>query len=86
MDKLILVKPKPVERNESTVIRIDGEASKLLDDFAEASGLSKYKICSEMIKFASKHLEIQDEDEAQAQKGGQQNGNSSHGDREVRIR
>lgn len=86
MEKLILVKPKPVERNGSTVIRIDGEASKLLDDFAEASGLSKYKICSEMIKFASKHLEIQDEGEAETQKGEEQNGDSSNGDREIRIR
>ncbi|MCI7302952.1 MAG: hypothetical protein MR704_14660 [Clostridia bacterium] len=81
MDKLILVKPKPVERNGSTAIRIDGRASKLLDDFAEASGLSKYRICSEMIKFASKHLEIQDEEEPKEQKGEEQNGDSSHGDR-----
>lgn len=63
MEQLVLTKEIKKERSRSTVIRIDGEAAEILADLANASGVSKYKICSELIKTFTKYVEIVEEEE-----------------------
>ena len=56
MDKFILnVEHKA---SESEIIRIDGEAARLLYDLMGRSGASKKHIVSEMIKFCHPRTEI----------------------------
>lgn len=62
MEQLILKKKPRQEVRSSTVIKVDQEAANILEDFAVMSAYSKYKIASEMIKFAAKYTEIIEEE------------------------
>lgn len=61
MTDRLVIHNTPKEKTKprtSTVIRISGPASEVLEGFAERSNLTKYELASRMILFASERLEI----------------------------
>lgn len=64
MEKLIYRKASFKQAKGSIVIKIDKEAAAIIEAFATETQLSKTRIASDMIKFASEYTEvIEDEEE-----------------------
>ena len=58
-DKLVFTVYKPNAADKrGNVIRIDGEATVVLDELQRETGLSIRTLASKMIKYAAEHVEV----------------------------
>lgn len=63
MERLIYKRAAFKQAKGSVVIKIDKEAADIIEAFAAETLLSKSRIASDMIKFASEYTEVIDEEE-----------------------
>ena len=66
----LLIKRKYPERKPCNVVKINNEASRILTQITNETGIPKYKLASQMILYASENIRIIDPDEEEEEING----------------